>query len=300
VKLAGKDYLFVSYLRREYVEDDGSVVESAGGVVPVGPLDEALPSSAALIPGVDDSVDGIFPPVDLQDGNTNGAVAMVLSWPSLGADAGSLRSARIDNGQVTLSPLLTRSSIPLAPASFARSDVVVYQGSSQTIIRADGEGGWRAFAVGPRGTDGFAPGKVVTWAPLSWRTPADDLNATTFFGVSPEGVVTRYTPALATQKRDLTVLPPGFRAAASSARMVHTNGTQGSLVFPGFKNDAPRMFRIHIHSGKLEEWPETATDTPNAAFGWSALAADRGLVCYANAANTIRCGCMDSVFKPVN
>jgi hypothetical protein len=298
VPVAGQEHLVVSYLRREYVDDDGATQETPGGIAWVGPLGQALPASASLISGVDDSVDGVF--------RYDNAGLAVLAWPSLAATDAKLHRLALDS-DAGVRIVDSYPVVGLRPASFERAGGVYRDATLELLIRSDGKGDVQSLEtldVSPNGASLVHLGvqeNATTWAPLKWKGSPDDVNGPTYFAVTPAGIVTRYALFLSAphNKRELTVLPQGFRADASSAKMVHTNGPRGSIVFPGFRNGAPRLFRVHVYTGALDEWPETAADTPNEAFGWSALDADRGVVCYANASNVVRCGCMNSVFKPV-
>ncbi|AKU93772.1 hypothetical protein AKJ09_00436 [Labilithrix luteola] len=291
-KFDNHEQLFVSLLNRYYGASDGGVFENKGGLVRVGPIDAPLPATAAILPSTQGSVDGVF---------DDTAGPRVLSWSSLEGDAGTVSTLTGAAGSETLaSPL----SFPGKPSEFERSEVLHEQDRIVGVLRATNLAnpsavvfsGWPISDAGAGAPidlpGGYATATVRDTAPMAYvLTSAGelfevDLGET----MSPVG-------------RLVTSLPQGYAPApGSNARMVYTNG---SVAFPAFKDGAPRILRVRLGTGAIEEWIPDAPDA-GTFVGWSALAAGHGVVCTAigrtvgaTSSAEIDCACLDGAFQRV-
>ncbi len=281
----GTKQLFVSYLSRAQQEADGGIGAAPGGLVRVGPVSSALPESADLVAGVAASVDGVF---------DDGDAPRVLTWDSPTSPTGKYRRLMGTAGAETIDDGVT---FPGPALVFERARAAYAQGRIVGFIRTNDDGnlgaqGWTGWPVRDE-----LPESAITM-PGAVTTTANHDTLPIVYAVTATGIVTEYTVDAALQPvaRVIAQLPAGYAAAGSSAKMAYTNG---SVIFAAFKNGAPRLVRVRVQTGKIDEWPETTADTANGAFGWSALSAARGVACYANQDNKLRCGCLDGSFRAV-
>lgn len=291
-KFDNHDQLFASLLGRYYAAGDGGVFENKGGLVRVGPIDAALPASAAILPGTEGSVDGVF---DSASG------PKVLSWSSIESEAGALSTLTGAAGAEVLSSPM---SFPGKASEFERSEVVRSQDRIVGVFRATNLAnpsavvfsGWPVLESGPGAAielpGGYATATVHDAKPIAYAlSTSGDLYE---IGLGETMGLTG---------RVVARLPQGYSPApGSNARMVYTNG---SVVFPAFASGAPRILRIRLATGAVDEW---MVDAPDAGtfVGWSALTASHGVVCTAigrsagaASTNELDCACLDGAFQPV-
>lgn len=297
-KFDNQEQLFVSLLGRYYAAGDGGVFENKGGLVRVGPVDAALPPSAAILPGTEGSVDGVF------DSATG---PRVLSWASLESEAGALSTLTGAAGSEALSSPM---SFPGKGSEFERSQAIRSNERIVGILRATNLANpsavvFSAWPVLDSGPDAADAGGAAIELPGGYATATVHDSSPIVYALSASGDVYEIGlgETMTPTGRVVAHLPEGYSTApGSNARMVYTNG---SVVFPAFKDGTPRILRVRLGTGVVDEW---IADAPDAGtfVGWSALAASHGVVCTAigrsagaASTNELDCACLDGAFQRV-
>jgi len=287
----GAEQLFVSFPNASYAGPDG-IIEAPGGLERVGPLDSPMPESVSFLEATRGSVDGIF---DSASG------PLVLSWDALSSADGTLATLV---GAAGSESLTNTQVFPSSASVVLRSEPLYFDGQLVALLRATGlddpsavvYSGWPLLPSGP-GEAVELPGGYVT-AALHDEQPFA-------YGLSSNGelVEVGLTASLTPTQRVVARLPQGYTVAPGAiAQMAYTNG---SVVLPAYKDGAPRILRVRLGTGSLDEWVAVIPD--GAAFlGWSALAAGHGVVCTAMGTNEdgveragLHCGCLDGAFSHV-